>query len=194
VASRNGHLSVGFMGVENLLPVLAEHGHLDTAYQILRQPDYPGWGYLSSRGATTIWERWDGIKTDGTLQDPGMNSFNHYGLGSVGDWLYRTVGGVAPASPGYQKILIAPKPGGGLTTATADLTTGYGQTSSSWSKAGSTLTLQVVVPPNATATVRVPAVSSAAVTAPAEAVSLGYANGAASFALASGSYTFTTPA
>ena len=194
VASRNGHLSVGFMGVENLLPVLADHNHLDTAYQILRQPDYPGWGYMGSRGATTIWERWDGIKTDGTLQDPGMNSFNHYGLGSVGDWLYRSVGGVAPASPGYQKVLIAPKPGGGLTTATSDLTTAYGQTRSSWTKSGSTLTLQVTVPPNATATVRVPAGSAAAVTAPAQAVPLGYANGAASFALPSGSYTFSTPA
>jgi alpha-L-rhamnosidase len=193
VAARNGHLSVGFMGVENLLPVLADHGHLDTAYQILRQPDYPGWGYMSSRGATTIWERWDGIRTDGTLQDPGMNSFNHYGLGSVGDWLYRSVGGLAPASPGYQKILIAPQPGGGLTTATSDLTTDYGQTRSSWSKSGSALTLQVIVPPNATATVRVPS-SPGAVTAPPEAVPLGYANGATSFALPSGSYTFATPA
>ena len=194
VAERDGHLSVGFMGVENLLPVLADHGHLDTAYQILRQGDYPGWGYMSSRGATTIWERWDGIKTDGTLQDPGMNSFNHYGLGSVGDWLYRSVGGVAPASPGYREILIAPKPGGDLTTATSDLTTAYGRTLSSWSKNGLSLTLRVIVPPNATATVRVPAGSAAAVTAPAQAVPVGYANGAASFALPSGSYTFTATA
>ena len=194
VAARNGHLSVGFMGVENLLPVLAEHGHLDTAYQILRQPDYPGWGYMNSRGATTIWERWDGIRTDGSLQDPGMNSFNHYGLGSVGDWLYRTVGGVAPASPGYQKILIAPQPGGGLSTATSDLTTDYGRTRSSWTKSGSTLTLQVIVPPNATATVRVPAGSAAAVTPPAQAVSLGYAAGTASYAVPAGTYSFTTTA
>ncbi|MDT5041509.1 MAG: alpha-L-rhamnosidase [Actinoplanes sp.] len=192
VASRSGHLSVGFMGVENLLPALAEHGHLDTAYQILRQPDYPGWGYMSSHGATTIWERWDGIRPDGGLQDLSMNSFNHYGLGSVGDWLYRTVGGVAPASPGYQKILIAPKPGGGLTTATSDLTTDYGQTRSSWSTSGTTLTLQVIVPPNATATVRIP--SASAVSAPAQAVPLGTANGVASYAVASGIYTFTTTA
>ena len=123
-----------------------------------------------------------------------MNSFNHYGLGSVGDWLYRSVGGVAPASPGYREILIAPKPGGDLTTATSDLTTAYGRTLSSWSKNGSSLTLRVIVPPNATATVRVPAGSTAAVTAPAQATSLGYANGAASFALPSGSYPFTTAA
>nr|BFE69118.1 hypothetical protein GCM10020092_024190 [Actinoplanes digitatis] len=135
VASRNGHLSVGFMGVENLLPVLAEYGHAATAYQILQQPDYPGWGYMNSRGATTIWERWDGIRTDGTLQDVGMNSFNHYGLGSVGDWLYRTVGGVGPAAPGYKQVLIAPKPGGTLTAATASLLTAYGQTRSEWTRA-----------------------------------------------------------
>jgi alpha-L-rhamnosidase len=191
VASRNGHLSVGFMGVENLLPVLAEHGHLATAYQILQQPDYPGWGYMSSRGATTVWERWDGIRTDGSLQDAGMNSFNHYGLGSVGDWLYRTVGGVAPAAPGYRQVLIAPRPGGTVTAATASLQTRYGQTRSEWTRSGSTLTLKVVVPPNATATVRVPASSVAAVTAPAEAVPQGYSGGAAAYSLASGSYTFT---
>lgn len=191
VASRNGHLSVGFMGVENLLPVLAEHGHLDTAYQVLQQPDYPGWGYMNSRGATTIWERWDGIRTDGSLQDPGMNSFNHYGLGSVGDWLYRTVGGLAPAAPGYQKLLIAPRPGGSLTTATTSLVTGYGQTRTQWSRSGGKLTLSVVVPPNSTATIEVPASSAAAVTAPAEAVAQGFAGGIASYALASGSYTFT---
>jgi alpha-L-rhamnosidase len=191
VASRNGHLSVGFMGVENLLPVLAEHGHLATAYQILQQPDYPGWGYMNSRGATTVWERWDGIRTDGSLQDAGMNSFNHYGLGSVGDWLYRTVGGVAPAAPGYRQVLIAPRPGGTVTAATASLQTRYGQTRSEWTRSGSTLTLKVVVPPNATATVRVPASSAAAVTAPAEAVPQGYSGGAAAYSLASGSYTFT---
>jgi alpha-L-rhamnosidase len=192
VASRNGHLSVGFMGVENLLPVLAEHGHLDTAYEILQQPDYPGWGYMNSRGATTIWERWDGIRTDGSLQDPGMNSFNHYGLGSVGDWLYRSVGGVGPAAPGYQKLLIAPRPGGTLTSASSDLTTVYGPARSGWTRNGSALTMTVVIPPNTSATVRVPATSAAAVRAPAEAVLLTYANGAASYALPSGSYTFST--
>jgi len=121
VAARDGHLSVGFLGVENLLPVLADHGHLATAYQVLQQPGYPGWGYMSSKGATTIWERWDGIRTDGSLQDAGMNSFNHYGLGSVGDWLYRSVGGLGPdpADPGYHRITIAPQPGGGLTAGTS---------------------------------------------------------------------------
>ncbi|MFL6119523.1 family 78 glycoside hydrolase catalytic domain, partial [Actinophytocola sp.] len=84
---------------------LADHGHVDTAYQILLQPDFPGWGYMVNRGATTIWERWDGIEPDGSFNKPEMNSFNHYGLGSVGDFLYRRVGGLGPASPGYGSLL-----------------------------------------------------------------------------------------
>jgi alpha-L-rhamnosidase len=190
VDSRGGHLDVGFMGVENLLPVLADHGHTDTAYKILQQPDYPGWGYMISRGATTIWERWDGIRTDGTLEDPGMNSFNHYGLGSVGDWLYRTVGGLAPATPGYRRLRIAPQPGGSLTAATTSLLTAYGVSSSAWSRTATTLTLKVTVPPNATASVRIPASSAATVTAPPEAVPQGFSDGAAVYAIGSGNYTF----
>jgi alpha-L-rhamnosidase len=191
VAATGGHLSVGFLGVENLLPVLADHNHLDTAYQILLQPGFPGWGYMVNRGATTIWERWDGIRTDGTFNDPGMNSFNHYGLGSVGDFLYREVGGLGPASPGYQSLLIAPKPGGGLTSARAALTTPYGPAVSDWSISGATLTLHVTVPAGTSATVRVPASSTAAVTAPPEAVPFDYTNGAATFHLPAGTYTFT---
>ncbi|GAA1891837.1 family 78 glycoside hydrolase catalytic domain [Asanoa iriomotensis] len=193
VASRSGHLSVGFLGVENLLPVLADNGHLATAYQVLLQPDYPGWGYMSARGGTTIWERWDGIRTDGSFQDPGMNSFNHYGLGSVGDFLYRSVGGVGPdpRDPGYRRLVIAPRPGGGLTSGRADLQTPYGRALSDWSVAGGTLTLRVEVPANSTATVRVPAPSAAAVTAPPQAVLMGYASGAAVFQVAAGAYTFT---
>ncbi|HET6482390.1 MAG TPA: alpha-L-rhamnosidase C-terminal domain-containing protein, partial [Actinoplanes sp.] len=115
---------------------------------------------------------------------PGMNSFNHYGLGSVGDWLYRSVGGVGPASPGYRQVLVAPQPGGTLTAATTSLRTPYGVTSSSWTRSGTTLTLTVVVPPNATTTVRVPGVT---VSTPPEAVP----QEAGSYWLASGSYTFT---
>ncbi|WP_255658295.1 family 78 glycoside hydrolase catalytic domain [Actinoplanes sp. L3-i22] len=186
VAARGGHLSVGFMGVENLLPVLADHGHVDVAYQILQQPDYPGWGYMIAKGATTIWERWDGIRPDGSLQDPGMNSFNHYGLGSVGDWLYRQVGGVAPAAPGYAQVLLAPKPGGTLTSASSELTTAFGRVRSAWSRSGSTITLQVVVAPNTSATVRVP--GATVTSAPAEAVPVG----GTSYVVGAGTYTFTS--
>ncbi|GAA1394395.1 alpha-L-rhamnosidase [Catellatospora coxensis] len=194
VAAAGGHLTVGFLGVENLLPVLADNGRADIAYQILLQPGYPGWGYMLSRGATTIWERWDGIQTNGAFQTPSMNSFNHYGLGSVGDFLYRQVGGLSAASPGYQSQLVAPRPGGGLTSAKSAMQTPYGQAVSDWSVSGGVLTLRVTVPAGTSATVRVPAASAAAVTAPAQAVPFGYGQGAASYHLPSGSYVFTAPA
>lgn len=194
VSAAGGHLTVGFLGVENLLPVLADNGRADLAYQILLQPGFPGWGYMLGKGATTIWERWDGIMTNGAFNTPSMNSFNHYGLGSVGDFLYRQVGGLGPASPGYQSQLVAPRPGGGLTSARAALQTPYGQAVSDWSVAGGVLTLRVTVPAGTSATVRVPAASAAAVTAPAQAVPFGYASGAALFHLPSGSYVFTAPA
>jgi alpha-L-rhamnosidase len=168
VAATGGHLSVGFLGVENLLPVLADNGHVDTAYQILLQPDFPGWGYMNSRGATTIWERWDGILPDGSFNTPDMNSFNHYGMGSVGDFLYRQVGGLGPASPGYGSLLIAPKPGGALTSARTAYETPYGQAVSDWSMSGGGLTLRVTVPAGTSATVRVP--SSGTISYPPEAV------------------------
>ena len=187
VAATNGHLSVGFLGVENLLPVLADHGHVDTAYRILLQPDFPGWGYMSSRGATTIWERWDGIRPDGSFNDPGMNSFNHYGMGSVGDFLYRQVGGLGPAEPGYESLLIAPKPGGGLTSAKATYDTPYGAATSDWSVTAGKLTLRVTVPAGTSATVRWP--NPGPVTYPPEAVPT--APGV--FHLPAGEFTFRTP-
>jgi alpha-L-rhamnosidase len=188
VAATGGHLSVGVLGVENLLPVLADHGHADTAYQILRQPDFPGWGYMLAHGATTIWERWDGIRPDGTFNDPGMNSFNHYGLGSVGDFLYRQVGGLGPASPGYASLLVAPKPGGGLTSARAEYETPYGTAVSDWSVSGGTVTVRVTVPAGTSATVQVP--TSGVVDYPPEAVP----TAPATFHVPGGSYVFTAPA
>lgn len=187
VAATGGHLSVGFLGVENLLPVLADHGHVDTAYRILLQPDFPGWGYMQSRGATTIWERWDGIRPDGSFNDPGMNSFNHYGLGSVGDFLYRQVGGLSPADPGYATLLVAPKPGGGLTSARSAYETPYGAAVSDWSVSSGTLTLRVTVPPGASATVKVPTTQPSTITYPPEAVP----TTAGTFHLPAGAYVFT---
>ncbi|GAB3164697.1 family 78 glycoside hydrolase catalytic domain [Amycolatopsis stemonae] len=190
VAAAGGHLSVGFLGVENLLPVLAAHGHADTAYQVLLQPDFPGWGYMIGHGATTIWERWDGIKPDGSFNDPGMNSFNHYGLGSVGDFLYRSVGGLSPSSPGYASLLVAPRPGGGLTSAKSSYETPYGGAVSDWSVSGGKLTLRVTVPPGSSATVQVPTSQPGSVVAPAEAVP----SSSGSYFVPAGSYVFTAQA
>jgi alpha-L-rhamnosidase len=185
VDAAGGHLTVGFLGVENLLPVLADNGHAATAYRILLQPGFPGWGYMNSRGATTIWERWDGIRPDGSFNDPGMNSFNHYGMGSVGDFLYRRVGGLAPAAPGYSALQIAPVTGGGLTSAAARFETPYGLAVSDWSVSGGVVTLRVSVPAGVAATVTVP--GGGGVTAPAQAVAMG----GRTFHVGSGAYTFT---
>jgi len=111
-----------------------------------------------TKGATTIWERWDGIKPDGTFQDPDMNSFNHYAYGAIGEWMYRVIAGmeIDESHPGYKHILIQPQPGGGLTFANASVESMYGQVASGWKLADGKFTLSVEVPPNATATVRLP--------------------------------------
>jgi alpha-L-rhamnosidase len=154
----NDHLTTGFLGTPLLTRTLSDHGYLDVAYALLNQNTYPSWLYPITKGATTIWERWDGIKPDGSFQDPGMNSFNHYAYGAIGAWLYQVVAGLEPdpAEPGYEHVLIQPQPGGGLTRARAALTTMYGLTASAWELADGQFRLDVTVPPNAHATVRLP--------------------------------------
>ena len=89
------------------------------AYHLLTHDAYPSWLYPVKQGATTIWERWDSLKPDGSFQDPGMNSFNHYAFGAVGEWMYRVVAGleIDPDEPGYKHVIAQPRPGGGLTSA-----------------------------------------------------------------------------
>ncbi|MDR6319701.1 family 78 glycoside hydrolase catalytic domain [Actinoplanes couchii] len=167
VAARGHHLSTGFLGTPDLLPALTDTGNLDIAYRLLQNRDYPSWGYEIARGATTIWERWDSIKPDGTFGDVGMNSFNHYAYGAVGDWMYRTIGGIRPddTAPGYRHVTIAPRPGGGLTAARAAYRSRYGRIVSDWTldRAGQ-MSLSVTVPGNTTATVQIPAASRWSVT------------------------------
>jgi alpha-L-rhamnosidase len=165
IAAHGGHLTTGFLGTGELLPTLTRTGHNDVAYQILQQKTFPSWGYEIDKGATTIWERWDGIKTDGTFNDPGMNSFNHYGLGSVGDWMYQNIAGIAPAAPGYQRVVVHPRPGGTLTWASARYRSDYGDFSSKWSVSRGRFNLDVSVPVGTTAEVWVPAGSTAKVSA-----------------------------
>jgi alpha-L-rhamnosidase len=158
ILRRDTHLSTGFLGVDGLLPVLTKIGRSDLAYQLLQNTSYPSWGYEIGKGATTIWERWNSIKPDGTFNDVGMNSFNHYAYGAVGEWMYRTLAGVSAAEPGYHKALIAPIPGDGITTADFGLQTKYGRVASKWQQTtDGGLTLDVTVPGNTTATVRIPA-------------------------------------
>ncbi|HET6569364.1 MAG TPA: alpha-L-rhamnosidase C-terminal domain-containing protein, partial [Rhodothermales bacterium] len=114
-----------------------------------------------------------GIKPDGTFQDPGMNSFNHYAYGAIGDWMYRVVGGLDtdPNEPGYKHVLIQPEPGGGLTYARADLHTMYGEAGSGWKFDGGRLVVNAAVPPNAHGTVRLPGATLAQVTESGKALS-----------------------
>jgi alpha-L-rhamnosidase len=150
------HLSTGFVGVGYLCPVLTDTGHTDVAYRLLLNETYPSWGYTIKNGATTIWERWDGWTQENGFQSPNMNSFNHYSLGSVGEWLYRYVAGIDLGTPGYSHIIIHPHPGGDLTFARGEYDSVRGRISSSWRVEDGRFTLEVLVPPNTTATVHVP--------------------------------------
>jgi alpha-L-rhamnosidase len=156
VRSGGYKISTGFVGTPLICDALADTGHLDTAYRLLLQREYPSWLYPVTRGATTIWERWDSLRPDGTVNPSGMTSFNHYALGAVADWLHRTVAGLAPAAAGYRSLRIAPRPGGGLTHAEAGLLTPYGPAEVSWRLTGADLEVTAVVPPNATAEVHLP--------------------------------------
>ncbi|MBA3637556.1 MAG: family 78 glycoside hydrolase catalytic domain, partial [Rubrobacteraceae bacterium] len=150
------HLTTGFAGVGYLCPVLTEAGYTEVAYRLLENETYPSWGYTVKNGATTIWERWDGWTEENGFQSPNMNSFNHYSLGSVGEWLYSYVAGIDLEEPGYGRIVIRPRPGGSLTHARADYDSVRGRISSSWRIEDGRFVLQVLIPPNAKATVHMP--------------------------------------
>jgi alpha-L-rhamnosidase len=149
-------IGTGFVGTPLLCDALCETGHADVAYALLEQTECPSWLYPVLQGATTIWERWDALRPDGTINPGEMNSFNHYALGAVADWLHRAVAGLAPSSPGYRTIDVDIAPGGSLQSASARHMTPYGIASSEWSTEGGTLRTRVVVPPNTTATVHLP--------------------------------------
>ena len=152
------HLTTGFVGTPYLNHVLTDSGHNDAAYKLLFQQDYPSWLYQVTKGATTIWEHWDGIKEDGSFWSADMNSFNHYAYGAIGDWLYRRVAGIDAdeQAAGYKKIHIRPQPGDGLEWAEARLETMYGEIRSCWKRAGGEMKLEATVPANTTAEIRLP--------------------------------------
>jgi len=161
VESYGNHLTTGFLGTPYLCHVLTRFGYDSIAYKLLLQDTYPSWLYPVKMGATTIWERWDGIRPDSSFETPSMNSFNHYSYGAIGDWMYRVVAGIDTYTdaPGYKHIQIKPHPGGNLTFANADLKTYYGIVSSHWKTDGSKLELDIEIPVNTSATVYIPATS-----------------------------------
>ncbi|NDA64168.1 MAG: alpha-L-rhamnosidase, partial [Chitinophagia bacterium] len=153
------HLTTGFLGTPYLCHVLTRFGYTDLAYQLLLQEKYPSWLYPVKMGATTIWERWDGIKPNGNFQTPGMNSFNHYAYGAIGDWMYRVMAGIntEESGVGYRQIRIQPQIGGGFSTVSASLDTYYGKLSSSWQVKEKLVQMDIEVPANTNATLWMPA-------------------------------------
>ncbi|KAA9035645.1 Bacterial alpha-L-rhamnosidase [Ginsengibacter hankyongi] len=165
IKSYNNHLSTGFLGTPYLCHVLTRFGYDDVAYKLLLQTTYPSWLYPVKMGATTIWERWDGEKPDSTFENPGMNSFNHYAYGAIGDWMYRKMVGLDTYEDGvgYKHIKIQPHIGGGFTYASASLQTYYGKVSNSWKIENHKILMDVEIPANTKATVFVPAESADAI-------------------------------
>jgi alpha-L-rhamnosidase len=150
------HIRTGFVGTPLLCDALCSTGHYLAAYRLVTQQECPSWLYPVTMGATTIWERWDSMLPDGTLNPDQMTSFNHYALGAVADWMHRTIGGLAPAEPGYRRIEIRPRPGGGLTYARTRHLTPYGLAECAWEIENGQFDLHVVIPPNTTALVTLP--------------------------------------
>ncbi|MFW6006511.1 MAG: family 78 glycoside hydrolase catalytic domain [Halanaerobiales bacterium] len=157
------HLDTGFVGTPYLCQVLSKNGYHRLAQQLIEKTDYPSWLYQVTKGATTIWEHWDGIKEDGSFWSDDMNSFNHYAYGSIGDWLYRIVGGINPdiENPGFKKINIKPHPGSlnkGFNYAEVSHQSMYGNISCKWKKVkeNNAIQIKVEIPENTSATVILP--------------------------------------
>lgn len=131
---KTGNMETGFLGTPYLLHVLSDHGYTELAYSLLLREEYPGWLYSVKKGATTIWEHWDGIMENGEFWSTDMNSFNHYAYGSVIDWLYEKACGIQPLEPGFRKIRIAPMPTKHLDYLEAAIDTRQGRVSSKWER------------------------------------------------------------
>lgn len=151
-----GHLSTGFVGVKYLAPALAESGRIDLAYRLLLNDTFPSWMYSIKQGATTIWERWDGYTKEKGFQDPGMNSFNHYSFGAIGEWMYSTIGGLQMTSPGWKTFRIHPQDGGGINWAKTGFDSPHGHIQCNWSWIGGEFRMHLTVPANTVAEVWLP--------------------------------------
>ena len=165
IEAADWHLTTGFVGVGYLLPVLSATGHTDVAYRLLAQRTFPSWRYMIDRGATTIWERWDGWSAEQGFQSAWMNSFNHYTLGSVGEWLYRFVLGIdqAPGTAGFRRLLLRPHPAAPLNRVQGSYQSVRGMIRAGWERADGRFSYRVEVPPNALASVHVPSADPDAV-------------------------------
>ena len=203
IRAADWHPTTGFVGVGYLLPVLSGTGHTDVAYRLLEQDSPPSWRYMVDQGATTVWERWDAWTQERGFQSAQMNSFNHYALGAVGEWLYRFTLGIdqEPGQAGFRRLLIRPHPGGSLLSANGSYRSVRGLIRSGWQIDAGTFRFGVELPPNTVASVRVPSadarsVRDAAGRPPAAIASFPGAPGVqeAVFGVGSGAHEFTGPA
>ena len=157
ICAKGNHLATGFVGTDKLPFALSDHGAVDVAYDLLMQETYPSWLYPVLCGATSIWERWDSLRPDGTVNTEGdMVSFNHYAYGAVGNWLYTRVGGLEMTEPGYKAFRIAPMPGGGLTWAKVSHDSPYGEIIAHWEIKDHTFALNATIPEGTTAEIVLP--------------------------------------
>ncbi|MFJ6797130.1 family 78 glycoside hydrolase catalytic domain [Streptomyces sp. NPDC091268] len=191
IEAREGHLSTGFLGTPQLLGALTAAGRTDVAYRLLLQESFPGWGYQIAHGATTMWEHWDSVREDGSFKDAGMNSFNHYAYGAVGAWMYANIAGIAPAAPGFRRLLIRPRPSGAVTGASARFDSLYGPVTTRWKAGSGGFTLHLGLPVGTSAEVWVPARAAADVHA-GDAQFLRMDDGCAVFTAGSGRHLFRT--
>jgi alpha-L-rhamnosidase len=192
-----GHIGTGLVGGQWLMRVLSDNGRADLAYAVAAQKDYPSWGYMISRGATTIWELWNG-----DTADPAMNSGNHVMLiGDLNIWMHEYVAGIRPdpSGPGFKKIIIHPTPAGDLTWAQARFQSPRGEIRSVWTREGARLTMSLAIPANTTATVYVPAAAASTVRESGHTIDraegvrfLRMEDGCAVFAVESGAYQFAS--
>jgi len=199
IAAYKDHMSTGFHSTYRMMLELTREGHNETAYQLINHRTFPSWGYSIENGATTIWERWDGYVKGRGFQNKGMNSFNHYAIGAVGEWMYRVILGINndDSRPAYEHFTLRPHPGGGLKWARGSYDSIRGKIEVAWAVTGDKLKLDVTIPANTSATVFVPAKDAASVTEgtrPASKASgvnfLRMEAGAAVFEVQSGKYSF----
>ena len=156
IENHKNHLTTGFVGTPYLCHALSDNGAHDMASVLFMREDLPSWLYAVDKGATTIWEKWDAILPDGTLQDPGLNSMNHYANGAIGDWMYRKIGGINQLEPGYHRFYVKPMFVQGIEKARTELETPYGKILSHWSCRKGKIRVEIHVPANTSAVIYLP--------------------------------------
>lgn len=156
IENHKNHLTTGFVGTPYLCHALSENGVHETAVTLFMKEDCPSWLYEVKMGATTMWENWNGIKPDGTMLHPGLNSMNHYAYGSIGDWMYRKIGGINQLEPGYRRFCVKPMLVRGIEESRTSLESPYGEILSEVSCREGKIKIRIKVPVNTTAVICLP--------------------------------------